>query len=238
MDYYKILEVPKEADKEQIKQAYRRKAKKYHPDLNPDNPEAEAKFKNIVEAYEDLRHDLKNQLVAVSALLDAGRAGEAADQIREMIRMNSSMSQEISHSGNIALDAMINYKYSIAFAEGTVIECCIEAAAELPVEGTDLCSILGNLLDNALEAVRSFREEERRVNLTVRLTKETILISVENPYEGEIAVGRQGRIQSSKAGDHGIGLVSVERTAEKYGGSMSIKHEDGIFSVSVLLCPH
>lgn len=61
MDYYKILEVPKEADEEQIKQAYRRKAKKYHPDLNPDNPEAEAKFKDIVEAYEVLSDAKRRQ---------------------------------------------------------------------------------------------------------------------------------------------------------------------------------
>lgn len=54
MDYYKILGVTKEADEEQIKQAYRRMAKKYHPDLNPNNPQAEAKFKEIVEAYETL----------------------------------------------------------------------------------------------------------------------------------------------------------------------------------------
>ncbi len=54
MDYYTILGVPKEADEEQIKQAYRRMAKKYHPDLNPDDPQAEAKFKEIVEAYETL----------------------------------------------------------------------------------------------------------------------------------------------------------------------------------------
>lgn len=54
MDYYKILGVPEQADDEQIKQAYRKLAKRYHPDLNPDNPEAEEKFKNIVEAYETL----------------------------------------------------------------------------------------------------------------------------------------------------------------------------------------
>lgn len=54
MDYYTILGVPKGADEEQIKQAYRRMAKKYHPDLNPDDPQAEAKFKEIVEAYETL----------------------------------------------------------------------------------------------------------------------------------------------------------------------------------------
>ena len=52
MDYYKILGVPRDADEEQIKRAYRKKAKQYHPDLNPGNAEAEAKFKEIVEAYE------------------------------------------------------------------------------------------------------------------------------------------------------------------------------------------
>ncbi len=180
------------------------------------------------------RHDLKNQLVAVNTLLDAGRAGEAADQIREMIRINGAMKQEISHSGNIVLDALVNYKHSVAFAEGTVIEYYMEAPAELPVEGMDLCVILGNLLDNALEAVRLLREEERRVKLTIRMSKGILLMQVENPYIGEIIVDRQGGIRSSKTGDHGIGLISVERTVVKCGGSMSIEHENGIFKASVL----
>lgn len=54
IDYYRILGVTEQADEEQVKQAYRKLAKKYHPDLNPGNPEAEAKFKDIVEAYETL----------------------------------------------------------------------------------------------------------------------------------------------------------------------------------------
>lgn len=54
MDYYKILGVSEQAEEEQIKQAYRKLAKKYHPDLNPNSPEAEEKFKNIVEAYKTI----------------------------------------------------------------------------------------------------------------------------------------------------------------------------------------
>lgn len=54
MDYYKVLGVSEQAEEAQIKQAYRKLAKKYHPDLNPNNQEAEEKFKNIVEAYETL----------------------------------------------------------------------------------------------------------------------------------------------------------------------------------------
>jgi len=61
MDYYRILEITEQADEEQIKQAYRRLAKKYHPDLNPDNPEAEEKFKNIAKAYEILSDTIKRK---------------------------------------------------------------------------------------------------------------------------------------------------------------------------------
>lgn len=61
MDYYKILGISQQADAEQIKQAYRKQAKKYHPDLNPGNPEAEAKFKEVVEAYEVLADEAKRK---------------------------------------------------------------------------------------------------------------------------------------------------------------------------------
>ncbi len=61
MDYYKILNVPHQADGSQIKQAYRKLAKRYHPDLNPDNPETEARFKDIVEAYETLGDPAKRR---------------------------------------------------------------------------------------------------------------------------------------------------------------------------------
>lgn len=61
MDYYRILGVSEQAEEEQIKQAYRKWAKKYHPDLNPNNAEAEAKFKDVVEAYEVLGDSTKRR---------------------------------------------------------------------------------------------------------------------------------------------------------------------------------
>ena len=53
-DYYEVLGLKKGATDAEIKKAYRQMAKKYHPDLNPDDPEAEAKFKEVNEAYEVL----------------------------------------------------------------------------------------------------------------------------------------------------------------------------------------
>ena len=58
-DYYEILEVPRDASNEEIKQVFRRLARQYHPDLNPGNKEAEEKFKDIGEAYEVLSDPTK-----------------------------------------------------------------------------------------------------------------------------------------------------------------------------------
>ncbi len=60
-DYYQILGVDKRASQDDIKKAYRKLARKFHPDVNPDDPNAEEKFKDINEAYqvlsdEDKRH--------------------------------------------------------------------------------------------------------------------------------------------------------------------------------------
>lgn len=73
MDYYKVLGVSEQASTEKIKQAYRQLAKKYHPDRNPNNPEAEAKFKDIVAAYEVLSNDVKRQEYDLKKCGSAGK---------------------------------------------------------------------------------------------------------------------------------------------------------------------
>lgn len=191
------------------------------------------------EAYRKtniLRHDLKDHLIALSALLKEGRIQEAEIEIEKMLENNSLSRHGVAETGNLALDALINYKYEAAFSKGIQIKCLLDVPTELFVEGTDLCVILGNLLDNALEAAEKIpSEKDRWISLTVRLTKSVLVITVENPYTGTIRVDRLGKIQSSKIGDHGIGLLSVERTAAKYDGEISIRYEKETFHVSVTL---
>ena len=190
------------------------------------------------EAYRQtrvLRHDLKGRLVALSALLEAGQTEATQKEIEKMLKENSLNRHGTAETGNLALDALVNYKYAAAAAEGIQMSCRLEVPAELFVEGTDLCIILENLLDNAMEAVAVLPEGERQVSLDVQLTKGIILITVENPYQGDILLDSHGKIRSSKTGDHGIGLLSVERTAEKYAGEAFISYEDGHFRVSVML---
>ena len=58
-DYYEVIGVSKNADQSEIKKAYRRLAKKYHPDVNDSDHDAEEKFKEVNEAYEVLSDENK-----------------------------------------------------------------------------------------------------------------------------------------------------------------------------------
>jgi len=69
-DYYEILGVPKNASQEAIQKAFRKLARKYHPDLNPDNPEATAKFSALAKAYNKLRTEDKRNEVDAEIISD------------------------------------------------------------------------------------------------------------------------------------------------------------------------
>src|SRR5262245_13825044 len=61
-DYYDVLGVPRSASEKEIRQAYRKLARQYHPDLNPNDKQAESKFKEIGQAYEVLSDADKRKL--------------------------------------------------------------------------------------------------------------------------------------------------------------------------------
>ena len=191
-------------------------------------------------AYQEscaLRHDLKDYLISLQVLLDAGETEKVREEIECMLEENRIYRKEVSHCGNIIVDSLINYKYSLAQNEGISMKCQIQVPETLPYEGTDLCIIMGNLLDNAIEAVRHLPAEKQEIDLVVKVTKGILKFIVENPYQGSIKENRQGQILTGKkdSQNHGIGLSSVRRAVEKYNGELTVQYEENIFRTMVML---
>lgn len=183
-----------------------------------------------------LRHDLNDRLVAIGALIEQEQYDAAQKEIGGMLYENRLRRGEVSHSGNPALDALINYKHSVAEAIGAQLQCLVEVPADLPVNGTDICVVLGNLLDNALDAVALLPEKERQIRLEIRLEKGVLRILTENPYSGRIKNNRDGTLKSLKPGDgHGFGLLSVRRIVDKYNGELCLPCDDTVFRACVTL---
>lgn len=193
-------------------------------------------------AYQEtrrVRHDLNGYLVDLKAAIQSGRIEEAELKIDHILKQNQIYRNEVSRSGNLVIDALINYKYSLTQKEGIDMKCYVLIPEQIPFEGADLCIILGNLIDNAMEAVTSLPERQRYMEVSVSQVKGNLSIMVKNPYEGDIKRNGSGQIQTSKQDslNHGIGLSSVKRSVDKYNGELLTEYRDGMFKATVLLYP-
>ena len=188
----------------------------------------------MIQEIRRTRHDMKNNMIYLKELLntDAEKAREFLDEYIGQ----SEVTDEISKSGNLAVDALINYKNMTAREKEVTIYLESQIPAELPYESTDLSIILGNLLDNAIEATERV-EDGKDIFMSLMYQKEKLLIKIRNPYTGDLKKDRAGNYISEKKDreNHGIGLKSVRKVVEKYEGVMEIHTEDQTFEVYVIL---
>lgn len=193
-------------------------------------------------AYQEtrrVRHDLNGYLVDLKAVIQSGRLDEAESKINAILENNQIYKNEVSRSGNLVIDSLINYKYSLALKEGIDMKCYVFVPEQMSFDGADLCIILGNLIDNAMEAAGNLPEGQRHMEVSVSQVKESLTIMVQNPYEGKIRRNDRGQLLTSKRDsiNHGIGLSSVQRKVDKYNGELLTDYENGLFRATVLLYP-
>ncbi len=185
------------------------------------------------ENYRLIRHDMKHHIIALKNLMDASEY-EKASKYLESMSDYMGLEQTIIKTGNAATDSILNYYYRELSAMGGVLKADIKIAENLPLEDFDLNIVLSNLLSNACEAVA--RIPEKVVYLNAKYDRGITFIRVQNEYAGVIK--RQGeRFLSGKSDipeqSHGLGLLSVRKTVDKYGGKMLITTDNNIFKVEI-----
>ncbi len=187
----------------------------------------------MIQEVRRTRHDMKNNMIYLKELLNTD--AETARKFLDEYIGQSEAKDEISKSGNLAVDALINYKNMTAREKGITIHLESQIPAELPYESTDLSIILGNLLENALHASQKLPPEQRRVQVMAQMLSPAMLgLVVENRYDGMLKK-QQGILRSTKHEGTGIGLVSAETVVHKYNGNLHLETEEQIFRVNVLL---
>lgn len=199
------------------------------------------RLNDIYKENARLYHDMNHHLQMISYL--AQKAGNA-----EIANYVSSISEPIQQlpdviwSGVDLVDAILNHILALAAAGGIHMDMNIEFPNDCTVTADDICVILFNLLDNALENTKTARtapdsaEDAPVISVSIRKIEQFLMIKVQNPCR-EVRKKHFGKFFSTKANPlhHGIGLENVRKTAEKYGGNIETTICGGQFTASVLL---
>ena len=188
--------------------------------------------RRAIEEVNRAHHDMKHHLDAVRAEPDPAIRQRIFDDLEQSIAGYGTQVR----SGHAVLDAVLTAKRMQAREKGVDLAVVADGSLLEGLRPLDITAIVGNALDNAIEAVVRIPDAaDRHIRLTVFAQEDFVMLRVENPFDG-IVHRRRGAITSRKPGsEHGYGLRSIATAAERYGGSMTATDQRGWFYLSVLL---
>lgn len=179
-----------------------------------------------------VRHDLNNKLVGLLYLLEQEEIEYAKKYVKD-IHENLQSVQMYYNTGHSIVDAMINQKYSNC--KEKQIEFKLEKARieHIDIRPQDLCSILGNVLDNAVEGTMQVINRPKMIWMEIYTSKDYLIMNVKNTCRGEL-IGENFETQKDKKW-HGIGIKSIRDIAKRYDGNVLLDYKEDIFTTKVIL---
>ncbi len=193
-------------------------------------------YEEIREIYLNMRswrHDYHNHLQVMKAQIASGQMEEMKGYLNAL-EENLDKVDTYVKSGNLMADAILNSKLTLAEQKGVRVNCKAILPEALAIEDVDLCVLLGNLLDNALEACDAISAEERFLRIYMVVNGEQLYISIQNSAKEDLNFEERHYI-STKRGNHGLGMKRVKALADKYDGYLTLANEPGIFAVELTL---
>lgn len=181
-----------------------------------------------------IKHDLKNQFFHINTLIE----NKEYDKVKEILNktLGDLSVQKYVQTGNVTFDNLINYKITCAKEQGISVESEILIPVDEIYNSSSIILILGNLMDNAIEACLKVPVKDRFITMRVIKKDSRTFIVVKNSFDGKCVVDKKGNFLTTKenAEMHGFGLKNVKRTLED-GGDFSYQIENNIFSVTVII---
>lgn len=183
-----------------------------------------------------LRHDLRHQLFMIRNLT----ADQKYDQLIEFVDSCTAaptLNVEMTVCDNYVVNGVATYYLAIAREKGIDVSLAIAPLGEsLPISDTDLCILIGNSMENAIEACLRLPDGEKTIALSIKLLADNLIMTIDNSYDGEICRDGDRFISKKREGkQEGIGIRSIRSIAEKHKGDIRIEYTDKLFMLSVFL---
>lgn len=193
-----------------------------------------AEVENMYKQMRGWRHDYRNHIQTMKVLAAKGDIEGIKEYLDKLDDDLSTVDTTIK-TGNRMTDAILNSKISLAKSKNISVKADAHVPLELKISEIDLCIVIGNLFDNAIEASLSLPENERMIRVYIDIKNTQLYISITNLTAAKKAKKVGGRFTTTKGEGHGFGLVRVDDIVGRYGGYISRNSEDGAFSTEIMI---
>lgn len=187
---------------------------------------------NIYMTMRGWRHDYHNHLQSIKAHIKLEQYEEVIKYLNDL-EVDLKDVSNLVETGNVELDAILNAKISLALNHQIKVDYKAAVPEKLTVKNIDLCVLLGNLIDNAVEAC-DLMSEKKFIRLYIGVFKSQLYISVTNSTK-ELIRKLDDEYITTKRGNHGHGLKRINNIVNKYDGFINRKNEPGVFVTEIML---
>ena len=189
---------------------------------------------NMYRSVRGWRHDYRNHIQTMKVLAANGDM-DAIKAYLDKLDTDLNTVDTVVKTGNAMADAILNSKISLAQSKFITVHCDAQIPVKLKMSELDLCCIIGNLFDNAIEASVKLPENQRVIRVYMDMKNTQLYISFTNFTAGK-KMKKEGKLFRSTKGDgHGFGLVRIDAIVERLEGYISRNSEDGAFTTEILL---
>lgn len=211
-----------------------RKISRYQNDLMEKHYE---EVENMYRQTRGWRHDYRSHIQTMKAYLQMQEYDKLGQYLSEL-EVDLNTVDTVIKTGNVMIDAILNSKISLASHQDIQINAKAIVPADLntSISEVDLCIILGNLMDNAIEACLQIPDKDKRfIRVYIDIMKGQLYLYVMNASYGKLTrIGK--RYHSTKTEEyHGFGLLRMDKTVDKYNGYLNRQNEEGVFATEILL---
>ena len=193
-----------------------------------------AEVENMYRQIRGWRHDYRNHIQTMKAYAAADDM-ESIKAYLDKLDTDLSTVDTVIKTGNKMTDAIVNSKISLAKSKGISVKVNAHIPVTLGISEIDLCVIIGNLFDNAIEATVALPEEKRIIRVYMDMKNTHLYMSFTNFTATGKMQKSGGVFRTTKGQGHGFGLLRIDDIVARYGGYLSRNSEEGAFTTEIML---